>query len=184
MKAMITGHRPPKLGGYQTPNPIEQWVRASLRALLAKLLRDRPDLKMITGMALGADQICAEVCIDLGIPFIAAVPFEGQEGRWPEQSQSKYRELLEQAERVVVVDEIATYHTDRSVAGKMERRNHWMLDHTDDLVIAVWNGTPGGTGNAVAGARERSHKILRLNPSTQTISTEKPLPDALDMFGV
>ena len=38
----------------------------------------------------------------LGIPFVAAVPFEGQESRWNDQQQGDYQKLLLCASQVVV----------------------------------------------------------------------------------
>lgn len=182
---MVTGHRPPKLGGYQTPNPIEQWVRSSLRTILERLKTRHEDLHAVTGMALGVDTIFAEVCLELGIPFTAAVPFQGQESRWPGESQDKYRMLLKQAAKVIVVDEIPAYHSDH-FAGKMACRNKWMVDHSE-MTIAVWDGSDGGTANAVRESkRRRGRKILRADPRAKTVGIERSKPepfDVLDMFG-
>lgn len=186
MKVMVTGHRPPGIGGYQTPNPTEQWVRTNLRAILSGLKERDPKLKGVTGMALGVDQIFAELCIELGIPFIAAVPFKDQGSRWPEQSRAHYLELLSKAEKVIIVDEIPAYHSDH-FGGKMAMRNKWMVVHSK-LTIAVWDGSGGGTQNAVKLARRKGRKIVRLNPRTLEVTTEKPAPrdkgpDVFDMFG-
>lgn len=186
MRVMITGHRPKSIGGYQTPNPIEQWVRGTLRTVLTGLLARDPELEGVTGMALGTDTIFAEECLRLGIPFIAALPFIGQEGRWPEPSQNLYRILLKQAKKVVVVDEIASYHSDH-FAGKMFARNKWLIEHSV-LTVAVWDGSEeGGTGHTVASVRrKKDRKLLRLDPVLRTITSEEPVTDdfdVLDMFG-
>jgi uncharacterized phage-like protein YoqJ len=164
---------------------MEQWVRSSLRTLLKQMSSRQEDLLAITGLALGVDTIFAEICVELSIPFIGAVPFKGQESRWPDESQHVYRMLLKAASEVVVVDELPAYHSDHFM-GKMDRRNRWMLDQSE-MTIAVWDGSSGGTGNTVALAKKmRGRKILRLNPKTRTLSTESSRPklvDALDMFG-
>jgi uncharacterized phage-like protein YoqJ len=54
-------------------------------------------------MALGWDLAFARASVELGIPLIAAVPFEGQEAMWSPESQAKYRALLAEAETVHVV---------------------------------------------------------------------------------
>jgi len=185
MKVMVTGHRPPGIGGYDTPNATEQWVRGALRSILAGLKEREDDLVAVTGMALGADQVFAEECIRLGIPFIAAVPFRGQESRWPAASQMRYQEIIKQAREIVVVDEIPAYHSDH-FGGKLACRNKWMVDHSK-LTIAVWSGAPGGTARAVEMVRRRKdRKILRLNPVAQTSTVEEPEPEedlVMDMFG-
>ena len=149
----FTGHRPNKLGGYHLPNPT--YIHVSRQ--LEKLLKEQSPEKVITGMALGVDQWAANVAILLGIPFIAAVPFAGQEKAWPDKSQRVFNKLLEKAAEVVIVSE-GGY-----TAAKMQVRNEWMVDRADK-VIAVWDGTPGGTGNCVEYAKKTGKEILRIDP--------------------
>ena len=93
----FTGHRSDKLPnketGYILPNPTYIYVCQQTEKILKELKPDR----CISGMALGYDSYAASVCIKLGIPFIAAVPFLGQEKMWPEKSQKAYFKLLENA---------------------------------------------------------------------------------------
>lgn len=157
----FTGHRPNKLtyfGGYDTNNikydPLKNEIRNALIDFKVE--------KAISGMALGIDQIAAEICVELGIPFTAAVPFIGQENAWPELSRIKYRELLAKAVEVVVVSE-GGY-----AASKMQVRNQYMCDHCD-LLIAVWDGTPGGTGNCVKYAQKIERQIVYINPTLLSV---------------
>jgi len=149
----FTGHRPNKLGGYDTPNPTYNWVCWCLEEELEKL---KPE-KAISGMALGVDQWAAKICVKLGIPFIAAVPFKGQESQWPLKSQKTYHNLLAKAAEVVIVCS-GGYDP-----GKMQKRNAWMVDHCD-VLVAVWDGTPGGTANCVRYAESAGRKIVRILP--------------------
>lgn len=184
MRVMVTGHRPMKIGGFTVPNPTEHWIRVNLRVILSRMLVKYPDLEGVTGMALGADQIFAEVCIELGIPFIAAVPFRGQENRWPLASQDAYRALMHRAKEIVVVDEIPEY-TSESYGAKLAVRNVWMIDNSE-RAVAVWDGSDGGTCNAVKEILRRNRKIARLDPQLRTIKVEqRPSegPDVFDMFG-
>lgn len=136
-----TGHRPDKLGGYCDD------VRRRLIALAAgHLTAVRPD-RVISGMALGWDQAVAEAALQIAIPLIAAVPFVGQERRWPPESQRRYLGLIERAEAVEIV-------CDFPGAKAMQLRNEWMVDHADE-VVALWNGSWGGTFNCLAYARRR-----------------------------
>ena len=109
-------------------------------------------------MALGVDQWAAHIAHKLGIPFIAAIPFEGQEKAWPEKSQKVYRLLRKLADEEVIVSP-----GDYSAA-KMQVRNEWMVDHCDTL-IAVWNGTSGGTGNCVKYAKSQHKSMYQIDPS-------------------
>lgn len=147
----ITGHRPPKVGGYNVPNPIYEEVIAALDRCLVDL---RPET-VITGMALGVDQWAAELCANNDIPFIAAIPFEGFDSKWPESSRLRYQLLLNVAKQVVVVSP-GTYSS-----GLLMTRNKWMVDHGDQL-LAVWNGeADGGTYNTIRYAN-RTFKPVNL----------------------
>lgn len=150
----FTGHRPDKLGGFSPENPIRDNV---LRALLAELRRLNPG-HAITGMALGVDTWAAECCIHLGIPFTAAVPFDGQDRMWPRESRLKYERLLRKAARVEIV---CGPQVDINEA--MQIRNEWMVDRCDHL-IAVWNGTRGGTANAVKFAKLVQTPMTMITP--------------------
>jgi uncharacterized phage-like protein YoqJ len=154
MIVAFTGHRPNKLGGYSIPNDISTHVCRVIEHTLREL---RPK-RIISGMALGVDQWAANIAYANGIPFVAAVPFEGQELAWPEPSQRDYRKLLEKATEVVLVSRggYSPY--------KMQVRNEWMVDHCDKL-IAVWDGSPGGTANCVRYAQAKNKDIIRINPN-------------------
>jgi uncharacterized phage-like protein YoqJ len=129
-----TGHRPNKLGGYS--------VEVN-RKLLDVARRNLDGCTMvISGMALGWDTALAHAARMEGIPFIAAVPFKGQERLWPKPSQDGYHDLLRAAKEVVYVCE------DGYAPWKMQIRNQWMVDHCD-VVLALWDGSSGGTGNCI-----------------------------------
>lgn len=153
MIVAATGHRPDKIGGYNYYNPQRIWIREQMKKALVDLQAD----KTITGMALGIDQDFAQVSFELAIPFIAALPFIGQESQWPKSSQDYYWWLLERADEVVVVSPggYAPY--------KMQIRNKWMVDHCNWLV-SVWDGSPGGTGNCMIYAKDVNVPIYPINP--------------------
>ena len=110
-------------------------------------------------MALGWDQWAAGVCIELQIPFIAAVPFLGQEKVWPQVSKDIYHALLKKAVETVIVCE-GSYAN-----WKMQKRNEWMVDHCDKL-IACYNGDlSGGTYNCVKYAQDQNKEIIVINPN-------------------
>lgn len=147
-----TGHRPDKLGGYKLPNPIYTSVCQQVKQLFVSL---NPE-KVISGMALGFDQYFANVAVQLNIPLIAAVPFVGQESVWSIQDQKRYNKLLKSAAEVIIVSP-GSYSAD-----KMHIRNKYLVDNCD-LLIAAWDGTPGGTGSCINYAKSQNRKITFLN---------------------
>jgi uncharacterized phage-like protein YoqJ len=154
----FTGHRPNKLPdpetGYTLPNPCYNYVCQQTEQLLLEL---KPEY-CISGMAIGFDQYAANVCLKLGIPFVAAVPFLGQEKRWKDSTQQAYHSLLNKALRVEIISE-GGYS-----AHKMQIRNQYLVDHCD-LLIACWNGDlSGGTYNCLQYAKTQNKEIKLIDP--------------------
>ena len=138
MTLAFTGHRPDKLGGYKIPNCQFSLVVELIHDVLVEM---KPS-SVISGMALGVDLWAPEIAMDLGIYTVAAIPFEGQESNWPVESQERYRALLNAVSDVKVVS------PGGYAPWKMQYRNEWMVDHSN-FVVAVWDGTPGGTANCM-----------------------------------
>lgn len=142
----VAGHRPQKI------NTTHLKLRTFAQTVMAEL---RP-AKVITGMAVGWDQACAEAAHDLGIPFIAAVPFEGQESRWPGPAQATYWWLLGQAAEVVHVS------TPGYSVEKMYKRNRWVIGKSDKLA-ALYDGlNDSGTAHAVQFAERAGVPVIQL----------------------
>jgi uncharacterized phage-like protein YoqJ len=151
MIIVATGHRPSKLGGYEF-KVFDALVHLACEYLIS--LPELPD-HGISGMALGWDQAWAQALTEFAIPFTAAVPCDGQDSRWPMRSRTRYHYLLGKAHQIVVVCP-GPYE-----AWKMERRNRWMVDNAD-AVVALWNGTSGGTANCVAYAKAQGKTPVNL----------------------
>lgn len=139
----VTGHRPDKLGGWKIPNPMYD---LTLMGLYNAFLQLKPTY-VITGMSLGVDQWAAELCVNMDIPFVAAVPFNGQDGVWIPAAKAKYQWLLSKAAVKYVICEGGFE------GWKMQERNKWMVKSCHRMV-AVWNGSSGGTANCLKYAAE------------------------------
>lgn len=154
MKLGITGHRPPSLGGYTTPNEKYNKVCAALKGKFEEL---KPS-KIISGMAQGTDQWAAQIAIDLNIPFLAALPCDGMDKAWPDYAKDVFQNLLGQAERTIVVSP-GPY-----MAWKMHERDRYIVDSCD-MLLAVYDGRKeGGTYSTVRYAEKIKQKIVVINP--------------------
>lgn len=142
-----TGHRPPKLGGY-SPAVFQQCARTAT----TWLKRNTPE-EVISGMALGWDQALAYAAIKLGIPVRAYIPFVGQADNWPAGSHELYGRILMKCE----VKRISIDFHPRA----MDDRNEAMVDDCD-LVLALWDGSPGGTGNCIRYANDVGRQVVNL----------------------
>lgn len=147
MIVAATGHRPKSLKTGYNLTPLISLVKPWLAAR-------KPDA-VISGMALGWDQAVAIAALDLGISVHAYIPFVGQADAWPTHSQTAYQNLLLRCATRKVVSP-GGYE-----AWKMQARNEAMVDDCD-LVLALWNGEAGGTGNCVRYAEKQGKPIENL----------------------
>jgi uncharacterized phage-like protein YoqJ len=160
----FTGHRPNKLGGYDDNSPkrlaLRQQIEETLQRAVVKYGTTH-QIIVISGGALGVDQDAARVAYKINIPFIVAQPCKNHESKWVQSAQIKYRKMLELAAQVVLVSD-GTY---TELGAKcMQDRNIWMVNHCDALV-AVWDGTSGGTANCVRYAQKVGKPIVHISPN-------------------
>lgn len=144
-----TGHRPDKLGGYDPHT-----TRRVIDFAIYTLDHFKPSL-VISGMAQGWDMALAQAAINLNIPFHAYVPFAGQEQVWPSATRLYYHELLKRAELVKICTEGGYSRA------AMQKRNIEMVNACD-LLVALWNGSPGGTANCINYAQFMQRPIVNL----------------------
>lgn len=163
MNISFTGHRPNKLWGY---NIHQKPYRDLFRAMYTVVMTEwqmKNDLLIVSGMALGVDQIAAMLGIwlrdqkHLPVAVEAAIPCIGQDSKWPQQSRQQYQSILAKCDiRTIVYNGMYNYRC-------MQQRNEYMVNKSD-VVIAVWDGSNGGTGNCVRYAKSKNIKIVRINP--------------------
>ena len=162
MKVAFTGHRPHKLGGYDDSKNKRKAVVREIDIAIKELSQEinyyaNVDIEIISGMALGVDQWAAEYAILNGHPLLSYVPCDNQDRMWQAESKTIYRELLDRSTRIkeCCPGPYANW--------KMQKRNQDMVDDCD-VLIAVWNGTSGGTCNCVKYAEEQKKRIIKINP--------------------
>lgn len=166
--ACFTGHRPNKLHGYDYKTPGNVEMLFALRDIIEYYIQHGVTT-FVTGMALGIDMWAARLVLALKqkyphIQLHAYVPCQRQYSKWLQESVDEWHSIIEQADLVHYVTD-APYDN-----GCMQRRNVAMVN-ASDLVIAVWDGTPGGTGNCVRSAKAKGRPIAKLDPKTYAFGT-------------
>lgn len=147
-----TGHRPDKLGGY-----TEEAHKFLVKLAVIWLKKYKPS-KVIIGMAMGWDLALGEAAIFCEIPLICAVPFAGFHNKWSNLYKYKYELILSLAEKVVYVTE-GGYEV-----WKLHKRNEWMVDESVKI-LAVWDGSEGGTNNCINYAKKKNKPVVNLYSS-------------------
>ena len=159
MNLGITGHRPHKLGGYNEYTNLCWPIQAKMETFFSWKAPEQ----IISGMALGADQWAVNVALKMGIKVTALIPCQGQDRLWPSFAQTQYRTLLR---RVEVAGGEVRYVSDKPYdKWCMNNRNHEIVDTSSEM-LAVWDGTKGGTGNCVELALHDGLKVTVLDPQT------------------
>jgi ribonuclease HI len=142
----VVGHKPPALGGYG-PNPVADGVRAKLAEILAAKREVAPDLVVLTGLGLGAEQLAAEAAAAAGVPYVAVFPYPDPGSQWPPASQKALEELAGGAHSTVVLS--AKAPATKALAGAaLRRRDAWLARHAHEA-LAVWDGADPAVGRAV-----------------------------------
>lgn len=149
----VTGHR-----FYDAPTAA--WLRSRVREILASWADDG-DVRLVSSLAEGADQLVARVAVDLGLPLEVVIPATGYRDSLQEAFRFGLDELLAAAESVRTLDHDAPGEAAYLEAG-LE-----VLSRSDRL-IAVWDGEPargtGGTAEIVEAARDRGVAVVVLWP--------------------
>lgn len=157
----FTGHRSAKLpwrGNEADPRC------AALKARIAEAvegLYDQGVRHFICGMATGCDMYFAEAVAALrerrpGVTLEAAIPCEDQDRRWTHELSERYDGLLAQCDSRTLISRSYTPEC-------MMRRNRYMVDNAG-TVLAVFNGSPGGTFNTLRYAISLGRKIVEIDP--------------------
>ena len=161
----FTGHRPGKLPWrFDETDPrclkLKHRIADAVEAAYAEGYRH-----FLCGMALGCDLYFCEAVLALrarhpDITVEAAIPCPTQADAWTKDQQARYRRLLEACDLETLVS--AKY-----TSSCMQRRDRYMVDRSS-LLIAAFDGTPGGTQYTMQYAMEKGLAILDISiPTTE-----------------
>ena len=157
LRCCFTGHRPNKLPWGTRENDARCYrLKFQLAARLEELFQ-AGYRRFLCGMAMGCDLYFAEAVLELRrlhpeVRLEAAVPCRDQADKWPEEQRQRYRRLLDECDSVEVLQE--HYSPDC-----MLRRNRCMVDRST-LLLACFDGQPGGTMSTVLYAKRQGLKLV------------------------
>jgi hypothetical protein len=151
MRIGITGHRHLEDSNQWT------WVRLAI----TNALEERQVVSEVnTCLAIGADQLFAEVALGLGLSVHAVLPFPDYDRTFAPKDLPQYRHLLIHS-TIEVMPSAETDEDGYLIAGKR-------IVDLSDILFAVWDGKlargKGGTGEIVEYAIEKGRSVLHFNP--------------------
>lgn len=158
----FTGHRPGKL-----PWGDDEWNCAcmALKDCLASAIEHAYAHGMrhfMCGMAQGADLYFCEAVLRFrdqhsDILLEAAIPCPEQACRWPVPQRDRWTRLVAQCDLETLLQPAYTPQC-------MARRNRYMVERSA-MIIAVYDGMPGGTRQTLAYALHNGLETIILDPA-------------------
>jgi len=157
MKVGITGHQ--NIGSNETIRWVKNILAAHIKELSIEL--------GFTSLAIGADQLFAQLLKQNNIPFTVIVPCNNYEKTFTDAiSLGIFQTLLSSSLNKFQLPFTEPSETAFYAAGKE------IVDRSD-LMFAIWNGQPakglGGTGDIVKYAQSINRSVLHINPITRTV---------------
>lgn len=158
----FTGHRSQKLPwGFDEENNRCKKMKDTLRSEIIKVIERGYDT-FLSGMALGFDMICVETLLELKKQYsetriIGAIPCRTQDIKWSFKDRQRYRNLLSHLDGVRCIYDCYTG------AECMLERNRYMVNNSS-LMIALFNGQPGGTKFTIDYARRQGLEVIVIKP--------------------
>lgn len=101
-----------------------------------------------------------------GLRLVAVIPFRGQESRFPAADRERFRRVLAAADHSVTLS--PSYH-----AGCYAVRNNYLVEHAA-LLVAWYDGSPGGTHYTVRRALVRGLEFINLHPHPAALRQAEP----------
>lgn len=171
----LTGHRPNKLGGYDLSAVGYAHLQEDLETHIERNLAVFDVVVGHSGLALGGDTIWSKAILAMKdkhpgrVLFHAEIPMMEQSSAWFKQSDIDF--WYEQVDRA---DFKSVYGSLEGIEDKQKRkflsskfmnlRNEGMLDHSG-VLLALHDGSSGGTGNAVAYAKKTNLVTHTVHPN-------------------
>lgn len=172
---MVTGRRPKYMDdAYDLMHPLNIKMGRVMRQFILEqggymketnsFSREEP-IRLVTGMALGADTVWAMVALKLKRDFPGvfelecAIPCKDHSKRMSAEDRKRYDHIIQQADLV-------THVSKQPYKGwLMQKRNEYMVD-ISNTIFAVWEGKEeGGTYNCIRYAEKKGREIYRYFPT-------------------
>jgi uncharacterized phage-like protein YoqJ len=149
----VSGHR--KLSNYK-------YVYDEAYGIISEL---KPD-KIITGMAIGYDLICADIAVSLNIPYVAALPFAEQSKVFPYKIKGTYNFFLSRATEKIIVSD-GGYEV-----WKYQSRNMYIVDNCDQMLFCFDGKPKSGTFNCLQYAKQKNKPMTIIDPVLKQVIKE------------
>lgn len=171
----LTGHRPQKLGGWDIDTPAYLTLQKDLERIIDEYIAHDTVVHCHSGLALGADTVWSKAILSArkhypnNVKFHAEIPMPEQPTKWfRKEDVDFWYEQTSTADFHRVYGELTSAADEssrrRRAAQLLKERNVGMISAAD-VVIAVHDGSKGGTYHAVNIARKQGKHVIQLDPA-------------------
>lgn len=160
-RCAFTGYRPQKMPfGFNESDPrcidFKRRVKETIQALYNMGYRH-----FISGGALGMDMFAAEAVVELRKKHPEVIlemvsPFDDQASKWPEEYRARHDLLFELADITTATSHVYT-------KSAMFIRNRYLVNNAD-LLLAAYDGQPGGTAMTIGYAKANGVTVQIIQP--------------------
>ena len=160
-RCAFTGYRPQKMPfGYNEADPACIRLKTCLHERIEEMIGEGY-AHFLSGGAMATDTWAAEAVLDLKkkYPWLLlemVSPFDGQANHWDEVYRLRHDRLLHEADIVTAISHAYT-------KGCIFRRNRYLVNHAD-ILLAVYDGQPGGTAMTVSYAMQKGIPVKFIRP--------------------
>jgi len=161
-RVAFTGYRPQKMPfGFDESDPRCIDFKKRLHDTIESFIWQGYQ-HFISGGAMGMDMFAAETVLELkkeypGILLEMVSPFDAQSAKWAPEYQWRHATLFGKADIVT-----ATGH--EYTKSCMFVRNRYLVDNAD-LLLAAYDGQPGGTEMTIRYAKQMGIQVCCIKPS-------------------
>ena len=164
-RCAFTGYRPQKMPfGFDESDPrcvdFKNRLKNTIHALYYCGYKH-----FISGGALGMDMFAAEAVVELREEYPEIIlemvsPFDAQAAKWSPELQARHDRLFE-------VADITTATGHEYTKGAMFTRNRYLVSNAD-LLLAAYDGQPGGTAMTIQNAKANGVRVQVIRPVLPT----------------
>lgn len=193
----IFGHKPSELGGFDELNPLNKWVKFSLKGLLSHVTKINPNAVFLCGGHPGTEMWGCEELLAIRdkhperhIKVILVLPFPNLSGRsengdelgghhWPMSTHNRLKNIMSRADEVKVLSE-GPYSSWR-----LRSRDEWVILESSGVITVLKSGdTKNPTYYAAKLADKKGIQVCVIDPIKETIRTGLPeLEENPNSFG-
>lgn len=151
-----TGREPPPGHRLAVLGQRDVEVTPALRRQLAEIIDAKAqlngDLVVMTGLRMGAEEAGAVAAHQMGVPYVAILPYPEPQSVWPPAAKQRFAEQIERAADVITL-QAKSPDSKQKATGALRRRDGWFVRNTHEALV-VWDGEDDLVGKLVRSLQE------------------------------